>query len=199
MRWIDGDTFRLLDARGRYVARLSGFNALESWGPVHRWGNWSPGELRALAEAATRVAASRSWTCTTLDGKDRYQRTLVTCPGLAAALVRRGLAMAFSMRGPADPGLLRRQRAAQRRRAGMWANGIPATILTSVHSADEPAPGGAYDRAVDTRSGEALSRPHARVYEACQEVCNGSGPDRSCMVYVPFQRRHHDRPPCLDP
>ena len=98
---------------------------------------------------------------------------------------------------PADRALLRRQRAAQRRHTGTWANGVPATILTSVHSATESPSGGAYLRVVDTRTGLARTRPRAEACQSCQPVCFGVGPDRSCMLYVPFERRYRGRPDCL--
>ena len=45
--WDDGDTFAFIDANSgeRVKARLSGFNTLESYGPVHRWGDWTGAEL----------------------------------------------------------------------------------------------------------------------------------------------------------
>src|SRR5512146_1313256 len=98
VRWIDGDTFRILAGtlQGR-SARLVGFNTLETYGPVHRWGGWSGIELQALARAATPVAAARAWACTSSGAADRYRRVLVACPDLAAELVRHGLAMVYAV------------------------------------------------------------------------------------------------------
>ncbi len=199
VRWIDGDTFRLLGGpdRGR-SARLAGVNTLESYGPVHRWGSWRPGELLGIARQATRRVAAGRWRCRTGGGEDGYGRLLVTCPDAARALVRAGLAMVFSIGEAPDPGLVALQRQAQTRRAGMWRKGVPPLIPSSVHSADEPGlTGGAYDRIVDTRTGMTEPRRHADVYRVCQEVCAGEGAERACMLWVPFERRYRNRPPCL--
>ena len=60
VRWGDGDTFRLKTLTGKKKsARLAGFNTLESYGPVHRWGEWTADELYQLANAAGVVAAAR--------------------------------------------------------------------------------------------------------------------------------------------
>lgn len=198
VRWTDGDTFRFLDGpyAGR-AARLDGYNTLETFGPVHSWGGWAGEDLLALAKAATPVASSQTWRCTTAGAEDRYRRLLVACPGAAETLVGRGLAMVYAVDHPAAPSLLALQRDAQRRRLGIWAKGVPAAIPTSIHSAAENGGGPTYDRVVDTRTGEALKRPHGGWYRTCQQVCVGSGGDRACMVYVPFERRYRHRPPCL--
>jgi micrococcal nuclease len=199
VRWNDGDSFRILDGphRGRR-ARLAGVNALETHGPVHRWGRWTPEELYALARSTAAIAASRPWACAAQGRSDGYRRLLVACPEAAAALVRRGHAMVYAIDGPADPALVAEQRAAQRLGAGMWAKGVPDEIVTSVHSADErELRGRPYDRIADTRSGEARARPHHRTYATCEWVCAASGRG-SCMRYVPFERRYRDRPGCLE-
>jgi endonuclease YncB( thermonuclease family) len=198
VRWIDGDGFRILDGRHAGAsARLAGVNALETYGPVHRWGGWTGPELLALARAATGVATSREWACSTIGGRDRYRRLLVACPGAAAELVRRGLAMVFAVDEPAPADLLEMQRGAQGRGTGIWAKGVPAVIVTSLHSADEPGAGQAYDRLVDTRTGEARRRPHATRYAVCEEVCVEAAGGVTCMTHVPFERRRRNRPPCL--
>jgi endonuclease YncB( thermonuclease family) len=198
VRWIDGDTFRFLDGdRQGATARLAGYNTLEAYGPVHRWGLWRPDELLVVARAATEVAASRRWSCTSSRRHDRYRRVLVTCPDAAAELVGRGLAMVFSLGRPPDPALLHLQARAQQERAGMWAKGVPARIVTSAHSAGEPGVDAPYDRVVDTRTGIARARRHSSTYALCEEVCAGPDADRSCLRYVPFDRRHRQRAPCL--
>lgn len=197
VRWTDGDTFRILSGplRGR-SARLQGYNTLESYGPVHLWGTWSGPELLEVARAASRVAPSATWRCRAEGEEDRYRRLLVSCPAAAAELVRRGLAMVYGVGRPADPELLRLQRDAQRRGAGMWAKGVPREIVTSVHSALEGEER-SYDRVVDTSTGVARTRPHRATYGTCRLVCHGRGADRSCMRYVPFGRRFRHRPWCL--
>lgn len=199
VRWTDGDTFRIEAGRfeGR-SARLAGVNALETFGPVHRLGGMGPAELLALARATAPLAASRAWTCEA-GGSDRYGRLLVACPEAAEALVRAGHAMVFAIGAPADARLLAAQRAAQEARAGMWARGAPPLVPTSVHSADEAGLGrqGAYVRVVDTATGAAEVRPHARVYAPCEEFCLGDGADRACLTYVPYERWYRNRPACL--
>ncbi|MFY3743057.1 thermonuclease family protein [Anaeromyxobacter sp. Red801] len=203
VRWTDGDTFRLVSGpRAGQRARLAGVNTLETYGPVHRWGGWRPEALLAVARAAGPRAAAGTWDCRSVrgrGGRDRYGRLLVECPELSRTLVREGLATVFAMDGPADPALLAAQREAQRAGAGMWAEGVPDVIVSSAHSEGEAGLGrrGAYDRLVDARTGAATARPHARTYRACEEVCAGEGRGRSCLVYVPYERRFRDRPPCL--
>lgn len=202
VRWTDGDSFQVDSGPLRgFSARLTGYNTLEAYGPVHRIGTASPQALWAVALAAAPLLAAREWRCVTTGRRDGYGRALVSCPEAAEALVRTGHAMAFALEGPAEPTLLAAQREAQAARAGLWAGGVPPEIVTSLHAAGERGLGrkGPYDRVVDTRTGVAAARPHRRAYAACQEVCVGAGPVRSCMIYVPFERRYRDRPACLGP
>jgi len=195
VRWVDGDTFQLLGGP-RSTVRLLGVNALESYGPVHRWGAWRRRELLAVARAATAAVAAQEWECKSAGGRDAYGRLLASCPGAAALLVGSGLAMAYAIGAEADPGLLRLQREAQARGAGIWEKGVPRVVVSSLHSRGEPGGGEIYDRLVDTVTGEARKVGHGNRYRTCQEVCTAP-PDPSCMVYVPFERRYRGRPPCL--
>lgn len=200
VRWVDGDTFRVAEGPFRGVsARVTGFDTLETWGPVHRWGRWAPEELLAIARGSGAHAAARTWACRRDGGRDGYGRLLVACPDLARALVTAGEALVFAIDAPPDPALLAAQRDAQRRGAGIWAKGVPAVIVASAHSADEQGRGrrGGYDRVVDVRTGVARAVPHARRYAVCEEVCAGEGEGRSCFLYVPPARRYRDRPECL--
>ncbi len=200
VRWIDGDTFRVLEgAHEGTRSRLDGYNTLESYGPVHRWGTWSPGELLENARAATAIARAGRWTCSTRGRQDRYGRILVSCPDAAAELVRTGHALVFAVDEAPDAALVELQRLAQRRRLGMWAKGVPPRIVTSVHSIEEAGAREAYDRVVDSATGEARRVPHARAYRTCEQVCTGEGEARACMLYVPYERRFRHRPPCLRP
>ena len=154
VRWTDGDSFRVLGGRfaGR-AARLAGVNALETFGPVHRLGAATGAELLAVAKAGAPFAAAREWRCDAEGRRDGYGRLLVECPDAAEALVAAGYAMVFAIDAPADPRLVALQRAAQARRAGMWAGGAPPLVPTSLHSADELdlGPRGADDRVAGTR------------------------------------------------
>jgi endonuclease YncB( thermonuclease family) len=199
--WTDGDTFRVLSGPRRGErGRLAAVNALEAYGPVHRWGGWDARGLYGVAREATAAARRGRWSCTS-GPRDAYGRTLVACPDAVRALVSAGLAMVFAVDEAPDPGLVAVQRAAQVAGAGMWRGGVPPRIPTSVHSNDEPDLGGrkAYDRAVDTRTGATEVRSHGEIRRTCQEVCVGEGDERACLVHVPYERRYRDRPACLRP
>lgn len=193
--WSDGDTFQMKG--GEYQgkgARLSGFNTLEDYGPVHRWGSWTPLELYAIARAPESFLSSRSWTCTSPGKTDKYNRLLVDCPGVAEALIGEGLAMVFAVEGAPDAKLVALQQAAQRDGKGMWKKGVPPVVVSSLHSAAE---GRAYNRSVDTATGSSSARNHEETYETCQEVCEGPPAQQSCMRYVPYELRYKNKPDCL--
>lgn len=195
VRWSDGDSFKFKSGQfeGSGV-RLTGFNTLESYGPVHRWGTWTGAELYAIARTSKDVAAAGLWTCSTSGEKDGYGRLLVDCPDAAEALIRVGHAHAFSMDGPSDRRLLAAQRKAQRRGLGIWKKGAPALIVTSLHSQEE---GSGYNRRVDSVTGMSSVRNHEETYQMCQEVCEGPEGQQSCLVYVPYSRRYRNKPDCL--
>lgn len=200
VKWSDGDSFKFKSGRfeGRGT-RLVGFNTLEAYGPVHRWGAWTPKELFALAEASSQVAAAQTWRCTTEGKVDGYGRVLVDCPDLAEAMIREGHALAYAVEGTSPERLLAAQREAMAAGRGMWAKGVVKGVITSLHSVgedgdDEP---GAYNRVVDTRTGSATKRPHQQRYTTCQEVCETTDGDVSCMVFVPFKQRYKNKPDCL--
>jgi len=201
VHWSDGDSFKVKSGpfAGRGT-RLSGYNTLESFGPVHSWGAWTPEELYAIAKSSAAVASAQEWTCTT-DGKaDGYGRLLVLCPDLAAEMVRQGQAMAYAVEGASPlPGLLELQAEAMREKRGIWAKGRVNGVLTSVHAlgedgSKEPQ---AYNRVVDTRTGQALKRAHTQRYAVCEKVCEDTDGETSCMVYVPFSQRYRHKPDCL--
>jgi micrococcal nuclease len=202
VRWTDGDTFKILSGRHRgRAARLAGVNALETFGPVHRFGEGDAGAgfLLAVAKQSAALAAASARRCELREGPDRYGRLVASCPDAAEALVRAGHAMVFAVDGAPDDGLVALQREAQRTGSGMWAGSAPPRVPTSLHSADEPDLGrdGAYDRIADTRTGRTEVRRHARRYRSCEEVCVGEGDERACMVYVPYALHYRDRPACL--
>jgi endonuclease YncB( thermonuclease family) len=202
VRWTDGDSFKVESGPLRgFGTRLLGYNALESFGPVHRIAGMGPVELEAIATSTATLLAGSVWSCATEGKRDGYGRALVACPEAAAAAVRAGHAMVYAVEARPDPALLVLQREAQAARRGIWAGGVPPEIITSLHSAGEKDSRGKapYDRLVDTRTGVTRLRHHRVSYQACQEVCVGEGPARSCMVYVPFERRYRDRPACLGP
>lgn len=195
VEWSDGDTFRIRSGpHAGTNARLQGYNTLEDYGPVHRWGTWTREELLGNAKASGDRVRGEEWTCKSVGDKDRYGRLLVSCPEAGLTLVREGYAFAFSVDGPAPAQWQAAQKEAREARRGMWAKGTPRHVISSLHSADE---GNAYNRLVDTVTGHAQTRPHQDRYELCQEVCLGEGADASCMVYVPFERRYKNRPDCL--
>jgi micrococcal nuclease len=201
VNWTDGDSFKILEGpHAGHGTRMVGYNTLEAWGPVHRWGSWTGKELWDIERSDKTLAASGEWKCTT-DGKlDGYKRLLIDCPDAAKEMVRQGHAMVYAVEGtkPSDE-LLKVQREAQEGKVGMWAKGVPRGLVSSVHSLGEE--GGhedvAYNRVVDTRTGEALKRAHHDHYETCQEICIETEGTSSCMTYVPFDRRYKNKPDCM--
>ena len=171
----DGDSFRVLS--GTYngaKARLSGYNTLESYGPVHQWGSWTAKELYNIAKMATLFARRGTWTCET-DGKtDTYGRMLVWCPDLADALVRGGYAHVMSIDdNPGKAELLEAQKEAIENRRGIWAHGVPDFILTSLHSVEEDTDGsGTYNRLVSTDDAHSVKWKHTNKYAECDNVCH---------------------------
>ena len=114
--------------------------------------------------------------------------------------MKQGYALAYAVEGKAAPDVLEAQREAQTAGRGMWRKGVVKGVITSLHSlgedGDEAEPS-AYNRVVDTRTGEARKRVHQQRYQSCQEVCEVSDGDESCMLYVPFKHRYFQRPACL--
>jgi len=198
--WDDGDTFsaRMPTDDGGFEklkGRLVGFNTLESYGPVHRWGDWTAEELAGIAKAAGERARGTQWVCSKLEGSGGYGRSRVDCPALRQALLQEGLAHLFVMDDEASAEDLAMQAKAIQDGAGMWAKGAPQGIVTSLHSLDErPDQEETYDRVVSTETGKSEKFNHADNYESCQEVCRSG----SCLTYVPYQMRYgENRAACL--
>jgi endonuclease YncB( thermonuclease family) len=188
VQWDDGDTFFVPQTRSK--ARLNGYNTLEGYGAVHRIGSTSnEGELLSSAKAATVLAKSQSWECSTQEGSGGYGRKRVDCPGLRQAMLTQGLAHAFSVSGPAPAADLQAQQVAIDSRIGIWSQGAPIGLVTSVHSISEKE--GAtesYNRVLNPVTGEAAKKVHGENYPECTWVCpEGQG---SCMLYVPYQKRY---------
>lgn len=201
VRWSDGDSFNVREGLLKGTGtRLVGFNTLEAYGPVHSWGDWSGAELYELAKSSSQVAASQEWVCTTDSKRDGYGRLLVKCPQLSVEMVRQGHALAYAVDGEkAEPEVLAAQQEAIKARRGMWRKGVTNGVITSLHSVGEDGNESkeAYNRVVDTRTGQALKRAHHETYETCQKVCETTDGERSCMVYVPFKHRYRAKPDCL--
>ena len=137
VHWQDGDSFRVLNDEG-LKTRVTQFNTLESYGPVHRWGEWKAEELQAIANQATEFASRGSWNCSFVrDGmsrkKDGYGRNLVRCDDLALALVREGLAHVLLFKNEKADELVQAQQEAIQNKRGMWKKG------NTVRRIDEPA------------------------------------------------------------
>ena len=196
VEWDDGDTFKVPESG--LSARLMGYNTLESYGPVHRFG---PGEdaLYRVAIAATEMARSKKWECNVVPGDGGYGRKTVDCPQLRKALLEAGLAHPFSVDGPAPAVDLAAQKVAIDGGLGMWQKGPVKSMITSLHSMDEKRSmekKSAYNRVLDVRSGQASPRIHTEVYAVCSWVCQGE----SCMLYVPYAQRYgENRADCLKP
>ena len=112
----DGDSFRVLSGPLKGTrARLSGFNTLESYGPVHRWGKWTGQELYAFSKKATMNAREGQWHCVSDMNKDIYGRILWRCDDLALSQISQGYAHAMTVdSAPAAELLLKAQREAQK-------------------------------------------------------------------------------------
>lgn len=170
----DGDSFRVLS--GKYAgtkARLAGYNTLESFGPVHQWGDWAAKELYVVAKLATLNAQRGTWRCESDLKTDTYGRILWWCPDLAADQVRRGFAHAMSVdQSPARPELVEAQQEAITHRRGIWAHGVPEYVLTSLHSNDEqPGDDASYNRLVSTADGHSKKWEHKNIYQECDLLC----------------------------
>jgi endonuclease YncB( thermonuclease family) len=172
----DGDSFRVLAGKHKGTrARMVGFNTLETYGPVHQWGEWTFKELYVNSKMGTLNARNGIWRCSTEKfERDTYGRILWDCPGLAVDQVWRGYAHAMTVTDEASsPALLAAQHDAQEHKRGMWSHGIPHYILTSLHSFDEARAraGKNYNRVVSTGNGHSAKWLHDDVYKECDEVC----------------------------
>jgi endonuclease YncB( thermonuclease family) len=173
----DGDSFRVLGGPLQGTkARLAGFNTLESHGPVHRWGTWTKKELYWNAKLATLNARRGVWHCVSKDMKrDTYGRILWWCKDLAVDQVRRGYAHAMSVNhNPGKKAIVAAMRDAIKHKRGMWAHGVPAYVLTSLHSASEGGgrDGRTYNRLVSTLDGHSAKWEHKDTYGKCDEICS---------------------------
>lgn len=198
VRFNDGDTFKILD--GKYKnkrVRIAGFNALESYGPVHEWLGNDAQTLYENSKLATIQAQNGTWHCDLDTKHDTYGRLLATCDDLALALIDKGLAHAYSVdENRADENYLNHQRQAQANKIGMWKHGVPTLIITSLHSSDEGSGRNNYNRAISTIDGHSEKIYHQEIYGTCQKVCLDN--ENSCMTYVPFNARYgKHRPECL--
>ena len=86
----DGDSFRPQSGplKGQQ-SRLSGYNTMESFGSVHKWGAFNAHELYVNAKQATLEARRGVWHCDTDGKKDGYGRLLLFCKDLAIDLINR--------------------------------------------------------------------------------------------------------------
>ena len=193
--WPDGDTFRILGGskRRRVSARLNGYNTLENYGPVHKWGKWNHWHLMNVGNKASKVARSKKWRCKKLPGSGGYGRILADCHGLAKALISKGLAHVYSVKGSGNAELLKLQKIAQKKRRGIWAKGTPKFITTSLHSSRGIKK--AYNRLISSKTGASKKHFHTKRFRSCQWICPK---DASCMLYVPYKKRYgYRRASCL--
>ena len=196
--WDDGDTFAVPGEGDKPKRmRLAGYNTLESYGPVHRWGGWTAQELYDLAKQAGQVAGEKARTCSLGEGEGGYGRGVADCPELRLELLSRGLAHVFAVDSEPVAEDLAAQQQAIAAKQGMWAKGAPEGLVTSLHSLDEKADQEkTYNRVASLTTGLAGKQEHAESYAPCQEVCVGAAPPEgtgSCMVYVPYDQRYGDK------
>ena len=205
----DGDSFRVLAGPLEGTrARIAGFNTLESYGPVHKWGDWTKKELYIFAKMATLNAQRGVWHCKSKMEKDTYGRILWHCDDLAISQISQGYAHAMTIdQNPAAKFLLQAQKKAQKGKKGFWAKGIPNFILTSAHSIDEKVfkSSKTYDRFVSALDGHSEKVTHSKDYKTCTEVCydplskySSDSSKQSCISYVNFKNRYGaNKPDCL--
>lgn len=172
----DGDSFRIQSGPFKGAqTRLSGYNTLESFGPVHAWGDWTAKELYAIAKLATLTARRGEWSCEGDGSKDGYGRLLLFCRDLAKDLIAKGLAHTYSVdEKPGDAELMEAQRQAMKARIGMWAHGVPRFIMTSLHAKSEGGDkhGVTSNRLISTTDAHSDKWEHDDDYEECQKVCH---------------------------
>lgn len=199
----DGDSFKVLSGplKGKR-SRLHGYNTLEAHGPVHRWGSFTRMELLNIANEGTKMAQRGGWHCKSDDSVDTYGRMLATCNDLASALISDGIAHVMSInKEPGDTKLVALQQKAIKEKRGMWAKGVPAYVLSSLHSIEEKDDQEkVYNRAVSTLDGHSELLMHQNAYQDCEEVCYAPTQNdlASCMIYVRFENRYgRTRASCL--
>ncbi|OGQ26464.1 MAG: hypothetical protein A2138_03500 [Deltaproteobacteria bacterium RBG_16_71_12] len=172
----DGDSFRIHAGPFKGTqSRLSGYNTLESFGPVHTWGSWTEAEMYAIAKMATHEAQQGVWNCEGDGKKDGYGRLLLFCKDLAIQLIGLGLAHTYSVnQEPGDPDLLKVQREAMAAKRGLWAHGIPRFIVTSLHAKSEGGDkeGVTSNRLISTTDAHSEKWVHNDDYQECQKVCS---------------------------
>ena len=193
--WDDGDTFSAKhpETGEKIKARLNGYNTLESYGPVHVWGDWAASELYTIAKQSGDLARSKTWTCTDTKKGGGYGRLLVDCPDLRREMLIAGMAHVFAIENPAPQADLDAMRIGMDAKSGMWEKGVPHYLVTSLHSQDEKPEKDAYNRVCDLKEGKCSPKVHQQIYEICEKVCI----DDSCMIYVPFSRRYRNKAECL--
>ena len=172
----DGDSFKVLAGPHAHTrARLAGFNTLESYGPVHLWGDWTARELYYLAKKGTMNARKGKWNCTSDLSRDGYGRILWFCLDLAVDQVRKGYAHAMTVTAdPAHPDIVKAQQEAIANKAGIWAHGVPDFVMTSLHSSTEGYAKGPMNRLVSSKDGHSEKWKHDFAFRECQMVCEPS-------------------------
>lgn len=193
--WDDGDTFSAKhpETGEKIKARLNGYNTLESYGPVHVWGDWTASELYGIAKAAGELAKTKTWTCTDTKKGGGYGRLLVDCPDLRKEMLESGMAHVFAIENPAPSEDLAAMRIGMDSNKGMWEKGVPRYLVTSLHSQDEKPDKEVYNRVCDLDVGQCAPQTHNQTYGICEKVCV----EDSCMIYVPFPRRYRNKAECL--
>ena len=193
--WDDGDTFSAKhpESGEKIKARLAGYNTLESYGPVHMWGEWTAIELYEIAKEAGVLARSKNWNCVDTKKGGGYGRLLVDCPELRKEMLESGMAHVFSVGQPAPKEDLDAMSTGMSAKKGMWRKGTPKLLVTSLHSQSEKPNKDAYNRVCDLETGQCNPQTHTTNYETCEKVCI----EDSCMIYVPYFNRYRNKAECL--
>lgn len=185
VHWPDGDSLNIESGphSGR-GGRIAGYNTLEAYGNVQRWGEWSYEGLADVRAASKDLARSRAWTCTTTGQTGGFDRLLLECAELRDTIVGAGLAHLFTIHDRLPSSAIDAQAGAREARRGMWAQGVPDQVLTSVTSTAD-GHSRTFDRYVDPVTGQAERAFHDEAYASCAEVCRFG----ACMLYIPQDRR----------
>ena len=144
------------------------------------------------------MAAAAAKTCTATAERDKYDRLLVDCPDARRELLRTGVGHLYPFDRDADPEDIAIQKEAQVAGRGMWREGVPTEIVTKVDAATAENGWTAANWAVSTSDGASRREAHRDEHAVCDEVCVGRAPATpSCLRFVPYELRYHDRPACL--
>ena len=185
VRWDDGDTFKGKhpETGKKISARLAGYNTLESYGPVHQWGEWSSEELYLLAKEAGRFASAKEWSCSDTGKEEAMAVCWLIAPIFAGRFWIPGWPIHFQSVLLPVKQILPHSKLPLENKSGIWAKGVPKLLLTSLHSQDEKPDQDAYNRSCVVNTGQCDKVTHTNTYTECQLVCTQSFQRAVCSMF----------------